>query len=318
MTLTARALALADVSLGLDGMLFDGALAFGAGPNGPSVAGTMATDRIDLEPFLANLPPVLTPDGRWSRNPLDARTLAFTDIDLRVSATHARWGWFELEDSALSLQSGNGRMELSLGEGRAYDGLFKGRVVAAVEGAETALRAEASFAQVDLNALADDVGAAGTAAGTTNGHLTLDTRGVSPQALVAGLSGRGQVTIRDGSVGPKLLSGVEDPGSGGVEDPAASVLRGPVPFDSVSLGFDLADGTLRLREGELASADLQVALGGTASLLHHDVDLTAAIDPRRDAAAPRAATLGLAGTWPSLRLAYRPASPGGAAPWRIR
>ena len=91
---TGDALSLDDATLGLDDMVFEGALAMRRHGERASLAGTLATDHLDLDRFLAPLPRFLDADGGWSRQPLDTSIIAYDDIDLRVSATTAKLGSF--------------------------------------------------------------------------------------------------------------------------------------------------------------------------------------------------------------------------------
>ena len=198
-------LSLSDLQLGLDAMSFEGALAVHARDGRPGLAGTLATDRIALDPFLSSLPALRRVDGTWNDAPLDAHLVADDDIDLRISASHATVGGLRFDDGSLSLQSGNGRMELSIGEARAYDGLLKGRVVAITAGETTDVHADLSVSRLDLTKLTRNLTHASALAGTATGHVTLGGRGPSPAAIIDSLDDAVRsvfATVRWGRVSP--------------------------------------------------------------------------------------------------------------------
>lgn len=297
-TLAGTVLSLDDAALQLDAMTFEGALAVRRLHNRNSLAGTLATDHIDLDGFLSALPAFLEPSGGWSGGPLNTRSIAFDDIDLRVSTTSASLGSFKTEDGSLLLQSGDGRLEASIAEARAYGGLLKGRVVAALDGETTGLRAEATLSRLDLTSLLKDVPGAFAGAGSLTGHLSLESRGTSPAALVRGLRGRGQVSVHDGELGATLLDALVPATPG-----AVPLVGGSAPFDAAALTASVEGGHASLIDSWLAWPAARAVLSGTASLSDQTLDITAGVDAPEGGVAAYA----LKGPWRNLSL--KPARP---------
>ncbi len=310
-------LALENTRLELDDMLFEGALAFGQRAGHPCITGTLATDRIDLDPFLSALPDPQAPDGAWSSALIETKAMAYDDVDLRISASRARMGRLEFEDGGLSLQSGSGRMELSLGEARAYDGLVKGRVVAQVDGASTDVRVEANVSQLNLASFAKKIDLGDQLTGTSTAHLTLDASGATPKSLMDSAAGWVEVSIRNGEIGPGLIARIIHPRSAPSDVSVSVRPRDVLPFDSTTLGFDIKQGVGTLATGWIAQESLRADLHGTASLPAQTLDVTAALMPVSDESgvdpAVRA-SMRLFGPWRDLRLDVLPADANAGPP----
>ncbi len=289
-------LSLNDTALTLDSMLFEGALAVRQRGERVSIAGTLATDTIDLGSFLGTLPDLVTPQGQWSEAMLQTSAIADDDIDLRISAQSAKLGDFALQDGSLSLQSGDGRLELSVAEARAYDGLLKGRVVATVAGGTTDLRAEATVSRLDLGALMASAPGRFHASGILTGHTALESHGTTAAQLIAGLSGEGQLALRNGEIGGKLVTAIIQtvPSAMG---PAVPLAGGSTPFDTATLAFLLRDGVATLNDSWIAWPADRADLVGSASLATQTLDMQARIgtldNPER---------YDLTGSWRDLHL----------------
>lgn len=296
-TLSGTLLSLDEATLHLDAMAFEGALAVRRLHHRDSLAGTLATDHIDLDPFLSTLPALLDPSGAWNGGLLNTRSIAFDDIDLRVSTTSASVGSFRTEDGSLLLQSGDGRLEASIAEARAYGGLLKGRVVATLDGETTGLRAEATLSRLDLASLLKDVPGNFAGAGSLTGHLSLDSRGTSPATLVRGLRGRGELSVHDGEIGSALLAALVR-AAPSASASAVPLAIGITPFDAAAITGAVEAGHATLADSWIAWPAARASLSGTASLADQTLDITASVNgPEASAAA-----YVLKGPWRDLRL----------------
>ena len=194
------------------------------------LAGTLATDKLDVAPFAAVMP-VLRENGSWSEAPIPLAPRDLHDLDLRLSVGRLQLGRLHADDVALSFLCRDGRMELSVGEARAYGGLIKARLFAAGQASDLTLKGDASWSQLDVKgisrALSDN--AAGTWSGMTSGSITAEGTGGSARAIIARLEGKGQASWHQGRIGVW---------------PAIGLLLRPIP----SPGFVLA-ARLRSRHG---------------------------------------------------------------------
>jgi AsmA protein len=243
-------------------------------------------------------------DG-WNRAAFNTRSVADDDIDLRVSASRARMGNVELDDGSLSVQSGHGRMELSLGEARAYDGLLKGRLVATLRGGMTEVRADATVSRLDLMSLLKDVEGSERLHGIATGHVTLEGSGSSPAELIHSLTGHGQVSVRNGEIDAALLDEIVKPAPSAGRWPLARLPNNIASFDSASMSFAIDQGQLSLADSQILWPSVRALVTGWASLPRRTADLRAIISPIGDDEGQpgvASAAFGLSGSWSNLRL----------------
>ncbi len=114
--------------MGLDGNDYEGTLAVEVDSPAPQISGTLATDLLDVTPFLAGLPAPQEKTGEWSEKPLELADLGFANLDLRLSANRMRLDDIEVSDAALSLLTHPGFIDVSLGEATANGGTLRGRL----------------------------------------------------------------------------------------------------------------------------------------------------------------------------------------------
>ena len=96
--------------LRLDGNDYQGNLEIQNVAHSPQISGTLASDFLDVTPFLTGVREPAVSSGLWSRKPLDLPQLDLANLDLRVSATRLRLYDLEVHDAALSLLAKPGFM----------------------------------------------------------------------------------------------------------------------------------------------------------------------------------------------------------------
>ena len=267
--------AFSNASLILNATVFEGAVALQR--NGGFV-GTLATDDLDFTPFLAGFPEAFKADGTWNANTLDFTPSTLHDTDLRISANRIRFGSFRAEDAAISALCRAGRMELSLGEARAYGGLVKARLLASALDRGVQVKVDASASRLNISQM-KEVFHLGSdqISGSATAHLTGEGRGESLRSIVASSSGRGQVAIREGRVtglpriGQALVSDVASE-----QDTAAA---DPVAFDLLTVDGDIDHGTATIRDGAVEARTGRRVLRGELSLADGDFALSSTTPP---------------------------------------
>ena len=278
----------------VNGNELEGTLGFQVADGHPIVVGTLATDQLDLDPILATLPAFRDKTGAWNAEAAPFNLGDLHDLDLRISAGKIRLNGLVAEDAALSALSRDGRMELSLGEARAYGGLLKARLLSsgAVDGVSVKL--DASWSQLDLAGLGDAAGLEqGRLTGTSSGHATFEGEGSTIANMVSSLDGKGQVSL--------LQVEAKTPTLGALMHPTDAVpdLSGKVAFDLATLDFHVARGTLDLDKGTISGPDLHLDLTGRASL--SDRSYVLSTQPSDGEAptdkAPTTSLLRIAGVW---------------------
>jgi AsmA protein len=242
-TIADNGFSLSNLRLSLDRNEFEGTLALRNDGPRPSLAGTLAASELALDPLLAEITPVVTPEGQWTQEPFELRDLSKIDMDLRVSAARTRLRRIQFDDAALSLLMKAGRLELALAEAKAYKGLFKARLSAVGAGGNALdLRGNAQLANIDAGALAWDLLDRPRVSGTLNASVSMEASGDSVLQTIRGLDGKAQFSIIQGDIG-------------GLDLNEALRRVGTRPLSSLTeirggrTVFDKAVGTLRINKG---------------------------------------------------------------------
>ncbi len=182
-----------NLSLSIDGNALDGAASIRLDGPRPQISATLAGASVNLAPLLEEIP-APAPGGQWSHEIFPAARLAAADLDLRLSASHARLGDFQADDAALSAILKNGRLDLSLAEASAYSGQVRARAIIAENGAGLDIRGSASAEKLDVAAALWDGFKRQTLTGVGRGSISFETSGDSFAELASHLDARGDVT----------------------------------------------------------------------------------------------------------------------------
>ena len=250
----------------------EGTLAF---QHNGGLVGTLATEALDLTPFMAGVPAAVGTDGMWNSSAFESAFKAMRDVDIRVSASQLQIGKFEADDAALSALCRNGHLELSLGEARAYGGLVKARLLASPVDQAMQIRLEASASRLDLEEMNELMRLEpGRIKGWANASLMVEGRGDSLQALIASSHGRGQLGIRQGrATGIPRMAGLLKPPIAPANDPGTAI------FDLVTASGDIKGGTVYVRDGSIEKSSEKLTLAGELSLLDRSYHLSVAKPP---------------------------------------
>jgi len=308
--------ALTNLHLSLDGNDYEGDVALGYRDNSLQVSGTLASNLLDITPFLAVPPGSLSDSGQWQHHGLDLSDLRFADLDLRISASRLRFNDVEVGDAALSVITKPGLIDLNLGEATANQGTIKGRLTLAAKGGTLALHVAGNGKDVDLEPM--DLGLKRRPlAGSLNASLALAGSGGDLQQIIESLAGHAQVLVTGGQikgidVGSTLQQAV--PIGQGFKS-----VDGSTGFDRLSFAVSLGKGFADFTQGQLSMPGLQLDFAGSADLRNRSLDLsvlgtmTSAAGKARSATTPL--TLRVTGGWddfqfvqaePDLRLPPKP------------
>ncbi len=211
-------------------------------------------------------------------------------LDLRLSAGQLVLGPATIDNAALSLQLGGGRMDLVLSDGKLRSGAVKGRLsLADLPDSRLELRLQASCDRLDI-AQIGSVGALPRMRGIANGQANLKAAGGSIAALVASAEGRMDVAVRDGEAPgfdlDRLATRAE----------SASGADRRTRFSALTLQMQVGDGTVRIVDGAITSAAARAAIGGSIGLASRTFDLTLRSAPG-PTAKPGEARVKLEGPW---------------------
>ncbi len=281
--------ALSNLHMSLDGNDYEGSFAVESENGLPRFSGTLASDLLDVTPFLAGLPEPSGAEALRNHQALDLSDLGFADLDLRISASRLRLYEMELDDAALSLMTKPGLIDLTLAEASANNGTLKGR--ASLTATDKILEFHVAGSGKDIDIAPMTLGLKRPLSGSLNASLALDSTGTELGHLVQGLAGRAQISVADGEIkGIDLASTLQQAGPKAAGESIPPV-DGDTAFDRLSFGFHLANGLAQIEQGQLSAAGVQLNFAGSADLAHRTLDLAALAEAttsanRRSASTP--------------------------------
>ncbi|HUI20461.1 MAG TPA: AsmA family protein [Methylocella sp.] len=304
--ISAKSAVLSDLNLRFDGNEYEGTLAFQTRETVPILSGTLATNRLSLQPFFSALPPAAGRDGQWNRDPFDLREFGSADLDLRISAAHMVFSRFEIEDAAFSVMRNSGRLELALAGAKAYQGTIKGRATfdLGVKGVRMQAAGAISGA-ADFAALSFDAFGWPEFAGSLDGTANLESRGASVNDLMHNLEGTAKIDVAQGQLGGIDLTSALHRIDKTPLTLLADIHRGRTAFDQASLSLHFVDGVARIEDGNLENHSLRLAFGGSLDFGERGLNLHAVAKPV--AAAPQGKeapdfAFDVSGSWDDLAL----------------
>jgi AsmA protein len=314
---------LTNLRLDLDNNEYEGTLAVQPDGETPRLSGTLATNLLDVTPFLEGMPQPLGPKGGWSQAPLELADLGFTNLDLRLSASRLRLHDIELKDAALSMLTRPGFIDFTLAEATANGGAVRGRLSLLSKGKALDLRLSGSATDVNLKPMLRGAPVKHPLSGALSGSLTLESTGAGFDQLMHGLSGHAQVNITNGRfTGVDLLSALQKAKPVNPIAPENST-QNITDFDKAAFGLKIAHGVANIVDGHVdgpaAASGFAGHFGGSADLGGRSLNLWALAVP---VAAPGTGDVQvsplrvrLTGPWEHLNLAVdRPPSPSSVPP----
>jgi AsmA protein len=288
----------APMAVTIDGNSLDGAASVRVDGQRPLISATLAGSDVNLGPMFEDVP-APTFGAQWSRDEFLPSHLGAADLDLRLSASHARLGEFQAEDVAVSAILKNGRLDLSLAEASAYSGQAHARAIIAESGEGLDVRGSASVEKIDIAALLWDVFRRQSLSGAARANISFETSGASFYDLASRLDARGDFSVDSGEVygvdlGLALRRLERQPLSAGVE-----LRSGRTAFDRLSAKFNIVQGQAEIEDGLARDSRTEVRFTGRAQIAERNIDLHAVAT--RAPAAPDAKTLqigfSLTGGW---------------------
>ena len=270
-----QSLALSGLRMTMDGNSFEGALAIQGTQTRPAVSGTLASDLIILAPIISDLPGLTGADGQWNRSALSLAALDFADIDLRFSATRARWGRTVFEDAGCSILLSNGRLDVTLGQAKTFGGQVRGRLSLLPGAQGMDLRANGVFSRIDSGTAMKEALRSIRITGEASGQFSLDGSGESVADIVRSLDGGAQITFRNGDIlGLDLEQALRR-----LEKRPLSIVtemrNGRTGFETATVSARLNDGLIELNEAVVSGLGVQLAVNGHASLADRTMHLRA-------------------------------------------
>jgi AsmA protein len=267
----ASSAALTNVNLKLDGNDYEGTLDIQDLAHTPRISGTLASDFIDVTPFLTGVKEPAARDGLWSHKPLDLGNLDLPHLDLRVSAAHLRLYDIQVEDAALSLLTKPGLIDLDLPAATSNSGTIKGHFELTEKNHQFNSQVSGSGTGIDLQPMVLEHNQ--PLSGSLDASIALESSGEDLSALMHGLTGQATLVASNGTfTSVDLLSTLAHSASktaGEQIDPVA----GTTGFDRFNLNLDVVGGIATIKSGDISGPDLQIGLGGTVNIGQRQLDV---------------------------------------------
>jgi AsmA protein len=299
-------IAFSQLTITIDGNALEGAASVRLDTPRPQISATLAGAEVNLNPMFEDAPST-SANGQWSHETFAPSSLAAADLDLRLSASRARLGEFQAENTAVSAILRNGRLDLSVAGASAYSGQIHARAVVAQSGENLDVRGSASVEKIDAAALLWDMFRRQTLSGVANASVSFETKGQSFYDLANHLDARGDFSVANGE-----LYGVDldlafrrierQPLTAGVE-----LRSGRTAFDQLSAKFNIVQGQAEISEGAARSEGLALDFSGRAQIAERTLELHAVAarvaPPPAQGAKPPQIGFTLSGGWDDAVLA---------------
>ena len=269
-----RSLQLSDLHFTLDGNAFEGALILSSNQGRPALMGTLATNLLNLDPLLAEVPSAATADRQWNRDPLPKPDFGRTDVDLRVSATRVQIGRVQLRDAGLALLVAGGTAEVAVAEAKAFGGTVKARLSADPSPTGYNMRATAAFARVESANLLNDLFRNQRVAGAATGEFALAGEGSSIAQVLRSLRGTASIDLANGDIAGLDLEQALRRLEKRPLSIASEIRSGRTTFDKAHLDLEVANGQANIRELTGQGPGVDFTITGQASIASRLLDLS--------------------------------------------
>jgi AsmA protein len=265
-------IALSGVNVELDGNVGEGALTLNTDSR-QTLQGTLATETLDLTPYVSAVRLLTTGDRSWEQAPIKLDGLNDVDVDLRLSAARVTIASAKLGRTAVAANLRGGHLTVTVGESEAFGGLVKGSFGLAQDAAGADLKAQLQFADVDLEQCLADLFGFRRMEGKGTLGFAVESKGASVLGLTEALNGSVNLTSRKGAIVginlEQLLKRLErSPLSIGNE-----LRTGRTPFTQLMVDLKIEQGTVNVDDVHLEGPALRLALAGSASIPARELHL---------------------------------------------
>ena len=263
---------LTNVNLELDGNQSEGVLTLATDEH-RGIQGTLASDSVDLTPYLMGARLMPANVRAWDRLPIALDGLSDFNVDLRLSTASIKVGGVQLGRTAVATNVRDGKLNVNIVESQSFGGVATGSFGLGSANGGVEVTSHLRFENVDLAACLGQVFGVHKLEG--KGTLAVDVggAGASVWALTRTLSGTASLNAHDGTLNginvEQVLRRLEKrPLSGG-----ADLHAGRTPFDQLVLSTKIEQGIVSIAEFQLNGPAARLAVTGQASIPTRDLDL---------------------------------------------
>jgi AsmA protein len=290
---------LSGVNVELDGNTAEGVLTF-ATDGRKTLQGTLATDTLDLSPYVSTIRLLTTNQRAWNSTRITLDGLSGIDFDLRLSAANVIMSNAKIGRTAIGANLRGGHLVVTVGEAQAYGGVIQGSLALAIFEAGVDVKSQLQFTDVDLESCLGQLFGLRRLEGKGNISLAVEGTGESVLAVTRTLNGTAGLTGTNGALAgldvEQLLRRLERrPLSGGGE-----FRSGRTPYDKITVALKIAQGTATVEDVNIEGSAVRLALAGTASIPEREFDLkgkASLVSAARPGAAPFELPFIVQGSW---------------------
>ena len=270
----ANSLALSGLTIEIDGNRAEGGLTLKQAGQGTVVQATLASDSADFTPYSGGFAMTGEDGSDWSREPIDLAGIEAFDLDVRFSAARVVVRKTVLSRVAATATIRNGALTVSVGDSQFHGGVLRGRAMLGRDtNGDTSVKIDGNVANFDLAPGFSALTNIQRLEGKGTLALALEGRGPHMHAITRGLTGTATLTAAGGALTginiERVLRRLErNPLSG-----ATDFTGGRTAFDRLNAKLRVTDGTARVEDAQVESAQVQVRLSGEASVVYRDLDL---------------------------------------------
>jgi len=265
-------IALSGVNLELDNNRAEGVMAF-AVDGRRTLQGTLASDALDLRPYISAVRFVTADQREWSDSHISLDGLSGFDVDLRLSAATVLLSNAKLGRTAIAANLRGGNLAMTIGESQAFGGVVKGTITLADYTRGLNIKSQLQFTDVDLDNCLNQLFNLRRLEGKGDLALSVEGSGESILAVTRTLNGSATLSGTQGAlVGlnvEQLLRRLERrPLSAGAE-----LHTGRTPFQHIAIGLKIAQGKVSVDDVKIEGPSVRLAVAGSASIPARELDL---------------------------------------------
>lgn len=267
-----NSVALSNVNMEIDGNATEGVLTYASEPR-QSLQATLAADALDITPYIDTVRVLASGAHDWSRQPFDLKSLAGTDLDIRLSAARVTAGATRFGRTAVGANLRDGKLALSVGEAQVFGGILRGSFGLANTETSTSLTTQFQLTDIDLEAFAAEM--FGNRRLSGHGALTgvLQAAGGSPYELTQSLEGTVNLTGHDGALlgfdVAQLLRRLERRPLSGL----AEFRSGRTPFTVLDVPLKFEHGIASTEQARIEGPSARLTVSGKADVPAREYDL---------------------------------------------
>lgn len=263
---------LSGVNVELDGNTAEGVLTF-ATDGRKTLQGTLASDNLDLTPYVSTVRLLTTNQREWSNGRISLEGLSGIDLDLRLSAAKVSMSGAKIGRTAIGANLRGGHLVVTIGEAQAYGGLIQGSIALAIFETGVDVKSQLQFTDVELENCLGQLFGLRRLEGKGNISLAVEGTGESVLAVTRTLNGTAGLNGLNGALAglnvEQLLRRLERrPLSGGGE-----FRSGKTPYDRITVALKIVKGTVTVEDMKVEGAAVRLALAGSASIPERELDL---------------------------------------------